>query len=211
MRSLFFPTFFTGLILANSTVLGSLLTAEDFISLPLQNAIELVKGKTIQQGLDQEFLKTAYKADLPFEKRWKSLMLYSQLRKKESFAELEKASQRSEWFLRSAALTAAQVHLEPEKARPILEKSLFDKALVVRSLAVELLAQSLTDSSRALFWQELDKPYNFHKNQSLWIRPQLAKALANKAHPDEKSKWQTLAKDKDPQIKLIAKNALKKL
>lgn len=130
--------------------------------------------------------------------------------------------QRPEWFLRNAALVVIQSEY-PELSK---EKALFllkDKALVVRSAAVEVLLKSieskkdnqLTASDRQLLWKELDADYNFRGTQSLWVRDQIAELLAINPLKAEKEMFakyiSTPNKNEKNSLQAIALSALKKI
>ncbi len=121
-----------------------------------------------------------------------------------------KAADSKEWFMRNAALVAVNniSSLEGEK---LAQKLISDKALVVRSAAVEVLQNSKDQEIRNTLWVELNKDYNFKKKQSLWIRPQIVKILAKTPKDAEMRDFMKLLDDKDLEVHPAAVAGLEKL
>lgn len=86
-----------------------------------------------------------------------------------------------------------------------------DKALVVRSAAVEILAQRMTDENKSILIKEMDKGYNFHKKSSLWIRPQILNKVAEVANSTDRQFFVQYLFDEDKEVSESSARALEKL
>ena len=75
-----------------------------------------------------------------------------------------------------------------------------DKALVVRSAAVDVLASRYNIENRNILADELSKPYNFSRKQSLWIRSKIFNIIAAKASVDDRSFLTRYLFDSDDKI-----------
>ena len=151
------------------------MSVSELLSLPSENRLLVAKSRGT--GFLPELEKIAFTKNEEFDRRWKALTLSAQIRGVKSEVLLKKALQAPEWFMRNAALLAYQEIL-PQKTKLVAEDLLKDKALVVRSAAVQVLSSSMDASVRELFWSELESPKNFRKKQSLYIRSQILASLA---------------------------------
>lgn len=121
-----------------------------------------------------------------------------------------RATQDKDCFTRNAGLVALN-HRNPERSIAVAEKLLKDKALIVRSAALEIIKKYPHKMNRTLLWKELDQKYNFRSGQSLWIRKDLMIALAETPLKSEKPLFEKLQKDQDLDIRLGATTASLKL
>lgn len=151
------------------------LSVADVLSLPGENRLAVALGRKAE--LSQPLEELIFNRNAEFGLRWKAIMLYADLEKVKAMRVLDKALQSKEWFLRNAALIA-YANAAPEKANSIALKMLEDKALVIRSAAIDVLERNMDPEIREALWNEIDQAHNFRKKQSLWIRPQILKALA---------------------------------
>jgi len=142
--------------------------------------------------------------------RWKALIAIGQARNKSSKEDILEASQHSVWYLRNAALVAME-ELDYHGAVDLAKKLIKDKALVVRSAAVDVLAGSAQGDVRGLLWEELVQPYNFSNKQSLWIRGQIMEILVDRPEKSEESQFVKLLQDKDVRVAYYATFALEKV
>ncbi|MEK6629005.1 MAG: hypothetical protein AABY53_10295 [Bdellovibrionota bacterium] len=115
-----------------------------------------------------------------------------------------------EWYLRNAAMIALS-KINPLEAMIEAKKLLRDKALVVRSAAVEIISQNLTDEHKKLLIAELSKPYNFHKKNSLWIRKQIIEKLSTTAEMKDREVFAKSLFDQDKEISHISAKALERI
>jgi HEAT repeat protein len=120
------------------------------------------------------------------------------------------ASQEPEWFMKSAALVGLQKMNSPQRFK-ISKALLTDKALVVRSQAVEILSQHRDPKTRQLLWAELDHPRNFRNKKSLWIRSQIAEYLATQPLKSERAQFVRLFEDSDKKVKAASRAGLSKI
>ena len=112
--------------------------------------------------------------------------------------------------MRNAALLTLEKYY-PQKAQAAAQTLLTDKALVVRSAAVQVLGQQLDQKNRDLFWEQMNSPQNFRRKQSLWIRGQMLSLLAEKPEGREAGLFVKALKDQDMKIQASAVSALEKL
>lgn len=137
-------------------------------------------------------------------------MAAASLRKEKATPDLLKASKDSQWYMRNAAMVALAEY-NPPVSQKVAKRLIKDKALVVRSAAVDILAKGTDAEARRLLWQEINKDYNFKNNKSLWIRPQIVAILSEKPVPSELSSFQTLLQDSELNIQLLAIQGLEKI
>ncbi len=182
--------------------------AYDILQLPAENQKNLIDKRP--DHLYRDFLQVAFDDKASMKLRWRALMAAAQIRQKNSTVDLVKASKDQQWFMRSAAMTAL-VEYNPEESERIAKNLLKDKALVVRSMAVDVLSQSFSPEVRDLFWEELHQKYNFKNQHSLWIRPQMLSALAKKPLDQETAMFSKILKEPELKIQLIAVQGLEKL
>ena len=121
-----------------------------------------------------------------------------------------KALQSSDWYMKDAGLRAVP-RFSVAESRTWARKLLDDSSLVVRTTAVQVLAEVQTEADRSLFWKKLTSKENFHSGQSLWIRRHLVQALAMKPDPTEKPRFEALLKDPDTRLYPAAHQALDRI
>ena len=185
-----------------------LATAAEVLTLPESLRKSHVQGR--EDELYPQMIKIAFSNKQTVEIRWKALTMAAHLKKQSSVADLKKALESSDWFMRNAALLSLQSVSETE-GRNAATALLTDKALVVRSAAVEVLGPLMDQEIRDLFWEEMDAKYNFRQKQSLWIREQLLGYLAKSPVIAEKPLFENLSKSSPAAMKTLAKNALTQL
>ncbi len=158
-----------------------------------------------------EDLKTiAFEKENPYEIRWTALQNISINYPSLAEETLLKAAAQNEWYMKNSALLGLQ-QMNSRKLPEIAHKLISDEALVVRSMAVSMLAKNPNPETRKLFWSELQKKYNFKKNNSLWIRHQILEHLAENPQKAERQKFLDLVNDKDKKIQTISKNVIIKI
>ncbi len=142
--------------------------------------------------------------------RWNSLVKAADLANVEQINIIKDFSKSSEWYMRNASLVAlAKVNLpEAQKQAKLLMN---DPALVVRSAAVDVLAMELSEENKNLLFNELSKPYNFNKKNSLWIRKQIIEKFFNVAGSADKSYFIKSLFDTDKEVALLSAKALEKI
>ncbi|MFZ3230642.1 MAG: HEAT repeat domain-containing protein [Pseudobdellovibrio sp.] len=155
-------------------------------------------------------IKMAQNLSLPMSTRWQALIKAAEQAGTGQVAEIATFAKNNDWFMRNAALVALEKinsNYAIDEAKILVQ----DKALVVRSAAVEMLAKKNTLEIKRIFAAELAKPYNFSGKQSLWIRPQIMKAIANSAIADDRQFIARYLFDPDKKVAAISATALEKL
>lgn len=186
----------------------ALSSALEVLNLPMENRKMLVqqKGETLYPG----FMQVAFSDKYPMALRWKALVSGAQSKGKGSTADLLKAGKSKEWYMRNAALVALS-EVNPAQGERLALELVQDKALVVRSAAVDVLQKNVTADVRDLLWRELEKSYNYKSKQSLWIRSQIVGALATKPQNGEAKTFAKLLSDSDQRVHLPAVRGLERL
>lgn len=176
--------------------------------MPAANRLEVAKLRKTQ--LIAPLDKIAFSDRADFQTRWSALVLLAQIQGPAAEKTLDKALNHKEWFLRNAALLTYPTVL-PKKAGAVALKMLEDKALVIRSAAIEVLESRLDGEVREALWTELDHPRNFRKKQSLWIRPQILQALSKEPSSRELPLFLNHLRDIDAKLHSFAIQALEKI
>jgi HEAT repeat protein len=155
-------------------------------------------------------------AEIAFEKtenletRWDALVTLGRLDPKYAQVHLDKALVSSDWFMRNAALIVVS-YGERNWAVKQARLALHDPALVVRTAAVQALAEMRAIEAKTTLWEKMNSSENFKRGESLWIRPIIANTLAVMADKKDQASFEALLKDKDPQVKNIAMATLNKI
>jgi hypothetical protein len=171
--------------------------------------IEKLIGKlTLEQKLALK--KIAFSVDSDLQVRWRALVLATRLLGSEMRNEIAIASKSNDWFMRSAAMMAAN-ELSIDEAARLARKLVADKALVVRSAAVDILGSSGELSDRQILWNIIRDPANMRKGQSLWIRSQALQILAKSPQKKEVENFVSLLKENDLELQAISIHALEKV
>ena len=198
------------LLLASTSVFAAVpqVSVEELLSLPDANR------KLIAQMQSKDFYKkvvhVAFNEQKPMSVRWKALMLAADMGKKSASEDLVKASKSNDWFMRNASLIALKDQDE-ELSFKVAKKLIQDKALVVRSAAVDIVANSKNPEARGVLWEELNKKYNFKNSSSLWIRAKITESLAEKPEAYEKNQFVKILSEKDVKMQQQAVTALEKI
>lgn len=200
---------FIGVALSLSqNVQASLSPTLELLNLPSENRKQVLKTQGSQHVGDLRSL--AFDRAQPMSIRWKALSSVAEIEGQGSVQMLLRASEAPEWYMRNAALVALPL-VNVEVAEKVAVQLIQDKALVVRSAAIEVLKVVDSEKVRPLFWQELDKPYNFRGGQSLWVRSMMLEYLALKPELQERQKFERLLTDADRKIQRHASRAISRL
>lgn len=146
----------------------------------------------------------------PLKMRWSSLMLALEIDANKASKDVLQFFDSSDWFMRNAALLAIEkidTKLALVKARELIN----DKALVVRSAAVEILTKNGNSQDREILWKELFHERNYKGQSSLWIRGQIVEFLNTKPQPNEIQKFAKLLFDRDKKTSKSIIPSLEKL
>lgn len=180
----------------------------EILNLPAENRTQAVLTTT--EDMYKEFIAVAFSEDHSMRLRWRALMLAAEGRREKSTPDLLKASTHKQWFMRNAALVALG-EVNPGEGYKVARKLLKDKALVVRSAAVEVLQKSPRPEVRDILWEEMNQKYNFRNQESLWIRAQIVDAMAQQPADHELKIFNKLLNDKDTRVQSAAVQGLEKL
>ncbi|MGZ3797012.1 MAG: HEAT repeat domain-containing protein, partial [Pseudobdellovibrionaceae bacterium] len=142
----------------------------EILNLPPENRTQALLATT--QDMYKDFLAVAFSESQSMRFRWRALMLAAENRREKATPDLLKAANHKQWFMRNAALVALAEVNEAE-AQKLAKKLVKDKALVVRSAAVDILQKNARPEVRDLLWEEVSQKYNFRNKESLWIRAQI--------------------------------------
>ncbi|MEK6773486.1 MAG: hypothetical protein AABY64_06075 [Bdellovibrionota bacterium] len=183
-------------------------TVEELLTLPEANRKLIANMQP--KSFYNKVVGVAFDNQKPMSIRWKALMLASDLGKKSAIADLMKASRSNDWFMRNASLVALKDQ-DAELSYHVAKKLVQDKALVVRSAAVDVIAGSKDPAARSLLWEELNQKYNFKNKSSLWIRSQIVEVLSDHPEVHEKNKFVSLLSDTDNKLHQSAVQALEKV
>lgn len=198
----------TGLAAVAKPSSSTLSSANELLKLPAENRRMALQGQG--EKFYSSFITIAFNDSETMSVRWRALMAAAEARGNQATADLVKAGHHTQWYMRNAALVALS-EVNPAEGHKLAQKLIKDKALVVRSAAVEVLEKNQTPDVRDLLWDELNQSYNFKNNQSLWIRHQIVEALAKKPQDHELKIFVGLLSDKDSRVQLPAVAGLEKL
>lgn len=187
---------------------STLTSALEVLKLPSENRRMVLSGQG--EKYYQSFISVAFNDSQTMSVRWRALMAAAEAKGEKSTPDLMKAASHSQWYMRNAALVAL-AEVNPSQGEKLAHKLIKDKALVVRSAAVDALAKSATPEVRDLLWDELNQKYNFKGDHSLWIRHQIVEKLAKKPLDHEIKIFAGLLSDKDQRLHMPAVAGLEKL
>lgn len=182
--------------------------AQELLSMPEANRNQIAVQRA--KDLFPELIRISKNEKEAMPVRWKALTLAAYVGKDQALPELQAALKSKEWFMRNAALISLKIH-HPLKAQEAARTLLKDKALVVRSAAVECLGADLDAKSRQLMWSELNADYNFRHQKGLWIRKQILSQLAEKPDTQETGRFLKALREKDSELHVPAVVAMEKL
>jgi HEAT repeat protein len=115
-----------------------------------------------------------------------------------------------DWFMRSAALRVLPL-IDQDRAYDEALKALGDKALVVRSQAVDTLARLNRSESAPRLWEELYSKDNYMHKRSLWIRKKIVATLADVAPAGSEARFIKSLSDADASLYEPAIRGLERL
>lgn len=157
-----------------------------------------------------EYIKIVKNEKLNMNVRWRALMKSTDLAQGNDVDEIRSFVESKEWYLRNAALIALN-KVDPLRAEIEATKLLTDKALVVRSAAVEIIGRNMSETNKKALIEEVDKGYNFNKTSSLWIRKQILEKIAGVATDKDQVIFVKNLFDKDKKISELCANTLERL
>jgi len=158
----------------------------------------------------QDYIKMAGNESLDMNSRWNALMKSANVAEASDIDAIRTFATSKEWYLRNAALVALS-KVDPQLAEVEAIKMLTDKALVVRSAAVEIVGQNLSDKNKEILIGEMDKGYNFNRSSSLWIRKQILEKIAQAATEKDQQVFLKNLFDTDKNISEFSANTLERI
>ena len=167
----------------------------------------------VQSENDQSFTTEIARAkyqSLPMAQRWDALIKSAEEADGTQIKQVLDFAKSKDWYMRNALLVALDkvgTDLVYDKAKVLVS----DKALVVRSAAVDILTRLESQEVRELLAKELNRNYNFVGKKSLWIRAQIMKNLVKKPYQSEREYFSKLLFDNDPEISAMSMQALEKI
>lgn len=141
------------------------------------------------------------------ESRWRAVTSVGAIGGKLAIPELERASRAKSWELRSAALVSI-LGIDKRVGAEWSRRLLNDPALMVRLQAVQSLQEIGDRESIPLLWKELGERRNFHRGESLFIRPRIVEALAQIEGRGSAGKFIAVLDDPDSKLHLPAMRGL---
>jgi len=167
----------------------------------------------VQQADDMTFTTQFARANnqaLPMTQRWDAVVKATELANSSQIKEILDLSKNKDWFMRNAMLVALDKlgnDIVYDKATVLVS----DKALVVRSAAVDILTRLNNRKTREVLAKELTKNYNFIGKKSLWIRGQIMRGLVKNPYQSERDYFARLLFDQDDEISNMSMVALEKI
>lgn len=187
---------------------SSVISARELLSMPEQNRYQISQGQ--EKHFYPGILEIAKDEKQSMSIRWKAVTLASKLKGKDSVSDLKEFLDSKDWYIRNAALIAIDA-VSKNEGKQAAKHLLKDKALVVRSAAVQVLSQNMDREVRDLFWEHIDSKQNFRNKQGLWVRPQMLKALSTEPKKHEMSLFVKHLDDKDSKMQQSSVVALESL
>ena len=195
---------------SSNPVTKSVAQAETMVALglPLENRISTLRTEGAAGYKNLISLMNDDKA--PMEARWRAVTAMGKIGGKLSFPELKQALHSKVWYLRNAALVSA-AQIDHDQALIWAKELISDKALVVRSAAVDVMTDLKDSRSKAILWEKLNAKENFRGKQSLWIRRKIVESLASIEERGSEKKFGMILADKDESLYPPAIKALERI
>lgn len=206
--SLLMITFLSSLVFAIPQKQGTDSALSEVLQLPIPNAVKVVRNN--QQHL-KDLAKLAFDSNEPMDRRWRAFGIFVQVRRGEAQPQIERALKAPEWYMRNLGLLAME-DISPQNSTETAMQLLGDRAMVVRSAAVQVLEKQVgRQEVRDALWEEMSQQRNYRKGASLWIRSQIAEILARDPVRSEQGQFARLLKESDQKIQLAALKGLEKI
>lgn len=181
------------------------LNVKEALLLPMENRVSALKAQGPKGEAALAVLMFDQTASMDL--RWKAITSAGLLGGSSLKPQIQKALVAKEWFVRNAALVALE-SMDRSLAKAWAKKFLDDKALVVRSAAVDTLARLEDRTAASVLWKKLSAKENFRGSQSLWIRKQITIALAQLDKSESHGRFIDLLEDRDEGVQEAAVQAL---
>lgn len=128
--------------------------------------------------------------------RWRALTSMGMIEGKKAQPHIEKAVRSEQWYMKNAGIVA-MAHANKNSAVEWAKRLLTDRALLVRTAAVQTLKKLKATSSESDLWKSLYAKQNYKRGQSLWVRRHIVETLAEIAQPGRESNFIQVLKDPD--------------
>lgn len=158
----------------------------------------------------EELKKIAFDQNATLQDRWRAITAMGQIDSRGALKTLETAMVSREWFVRNAALIA-MTHGPREKSLEWANRLLSDKALVVRTAAVQTIDKLGGKELSPELWNKLNAKENFRGTHSLWIRRHIVRALSRFPSPLDEKKFLSVLRDPDKSLHQWAIAGLEKI
>lgn len=170
------------------------------------NQVRAMGGSAIEK-----LKQVSFDNKLPIKTRWRAFMVFTDVAGVQSLPQVKQALVSDTWFMRSAGLLAMQ-KIDRQGAKKWAFKILSrDPALMVRMKALEVLEDDSSPKVRQLFWEKIYSQDSSYRNQSLFIRKDIAKILVKDPKKMERDQWVKLLHEQDRDLQAIAGQALAKI
>lgn len=180
----------------------------EVLQLPIPNALKVLRN---QQQHVPELSQIAFNPKEDMDRRWRAMSVLIQLRPSNVESLIERSLNAPEWYMRNVGLLGLQ-DMSPRNATEAAIRLLSDRAMVVRSAAVQVLEKQVgRQEVRDALWEEMKQERNFRRGSSLWIRSQIAEVLAQDPVRSERAQFTALIKESDKKIQSAAFNGLEKI
>lgn len=154
--------------------------------------------------------KVAFNSEASLRQRWTAVTQSVEMHGDQARPILEKALVSSDWFVRNAALVVLP-KMDRTWAVRRSKDLLSDRALVVRTAAVQSLNQLNAIEAESLLWEKLYSSENFRNGKSLWVRRHIVELLARFSSREKKDSFVEILKDEDESLHLPALLALERI
>ena len=151
-----------------------------------------------KKGLET-FKELAFDPREALQTRWRAITSMGQVWPRQSLSILEKALSSNKWFMRNAAMIAL-TYGSRKKTLEWADKLLDDKALVVRTAAVQAIDQVYGRELSEKMWSRLNAKENFRYKKSIWIRKYIVRALSKFGRPEDTPRFVSLLRDRDARL-----------
>jgi hypothetical protein len=185
------------------------ISMKEILSRPTNEHLGMAQKLGLTQAYRQSQL-AAKDQSLPIRARWSAVLLMEKTGGALATQELRSMLSSKDWFIRNSSLLALNSRSENEglSAGRIL---LRDRSLVVRSAAVSVFPEEMTEKDRELMRDQLEASLNFNRGQSLWVRGEIMAKLSAKPSFSERAWFLNKIKDKDAKVSLEATRALERM
>lgn len=177
----------------------------EILALPLMNQKRLLKSDA--KTLDK-LAAVAQDMNISLDMRWKAIMALGFLENKNPNPTYLSLLNSKEWFVKNGLLIAMDENIHPMRFS-VAKKLVKDPSLIVRSSAFDILMQE--PYHRDILWEELFSAQNIKKKRSLWVRPKIISYMNKNPKSYERSFFEKLAKENEPEITKLAQQGLQKI